>query len=296
MISAELRARVRHISLRTRRLLHSTWAGGQRSIQKGAGLEFDQIREYAPGDDIRRIDWKGTARSSRLVVKQYRQDARATVYLLVDGSSSTTFASHHEQKGAVIAEIASVLALAGHHTGNNVGLCVFTDKPHHIVRPSRDINHIFRMVSYLLSYEPHQKRTSLAAALGHTMRLKCRDALVVIISDFIDDDFTRPLKLAARKYELAAIRCFDDGERELPKQMTVHCRDSESLLRHELTYSPQKSRILGQRAKQQQQFFNNYGIPFLDVRPHSGALDDVVRFFHQQTQHGFGYGPAMRTV
>ena len=227
-LSPELLARIKTIQLRTQRLVTDALAGEYHSAFKGRGMEFEQVREYAPGDDIRHIDWNVTARMSSPFVKEHREERELTVMLIVDVSSSGAFGTAGKQKREVVAEVAAVLAYLAIQNNDQVGMIIFSDRIEHFIPPKKGRSHVWRVIREVLSFQPTGKGTDLDGALDYLGRVVPRRSVGFVISDFFDEGFGERLRVAARRHDLTAIRVLDRREVDLPKMGLVELEDAET--------------------------------------------------------------------
>lgn len=228
MIPPELLRKVRRIELRTGRLVDSLMGGAYHSAFKGRGMEFEEVREYQPGDEVRSIDWNVTARAGRPHIKRFREERELTVLLLVDVSSSESFGSTTQKKNELIAEFGALITLAAMRNDDKVGMALFTDRVEQYVPPKKGRRHGLRLIRDLLAYEPESRGTDLAAALTFLGRVLRRRAVVFLISDFIADGFERDLSAARSRHDVIAVRVGDPREAVLPDVGLVTLEDSET--------------------------------------------------------------------
>src|SRR5579872_4207588 len=186
-IAPSIATKIKQLEIFTRRLLNGALVGDSRSAIKGAGFEFDQIREYSFGDDIRFIDWKASARNDKLLVKQYIEERSRTIFLVVDVSRSSIFGSGLHNKQSRITELASVLALVAQHGKDRVGLLLFSDKVEAYIPPASSLHHIHHIMEQMLLFTSQRSETNISCALERLLSLKKSDAIVFLISDFIDE-------------------------------------------------------------------------------------------------------------
>jgi uncharacterized protein (DUF58 family) len=247
MIPKEILRKVRQIEIRTSRMVNSVFGGEYHSVFKGQGMEFQEVREYVPGDDVRAIDWNVTARGGEVFVKKFTEERELTVMLLVDISASQFFGSTPRFKKDLAAEIAAVLAFAAIRNNDRVGLVLFTDEVELYVPPRKGTSHVLRAIREVLSRAPRSRGTSLAAALKFLNRVTHRRAVSFLISDFLDAGFERQLRVTARRHDLISVVIGDRREREWPAVGLVDWTDAESGGRRLLdTSSREVRRILGQ--------------------------------------------------
>ena len=225
---ADLLRRVRLVELRARRLVEDLLAGPYRSVFRGRGIEFDDIREYQPGDDVRSIDWHTTARTGTVQIKQNVEERCLTVMLAVDLSASGDFGSGPQSKRELAAELAAVLALSAVFNNDRVGLLLFTDTVERYLAPRTGRRQALAILAAILGYEPRSPRTSLSnllQTLGSALR---RRATVFLLSDFLDTNFDRALRLAGRRHDIVAVSIADGTESHLPDLGWLVCEDAET--------------------------------------------------------------------
>ena len=229
--TAELLARVRHIEIRTRKLVTEALAGAYLSTFKGQGMEFSEVREYAAGDDIRAVDWNVTSRTGDLHVKKFVEEREQTVLFLLDVSRSFTFGSRRDFKRATAAEASAALAFSAIRSGDRVGALLFTDRPEIRLPARKGRRHGLRVLRDLLYFEPEGAGTDIAEALGVLNRAVRRRATVFLVSDFAGDPperWVRPLRVAARRHDLIAVRVTDVREHAVPDVGLIELEDAES--------------------------------------------------------------------
>lgn len=211
----ELLKKVRKIEIHTRRLVTDLFSGEYHSSFRGQGMEFDEVREYQPGDDVRFIDWNVTARTGIPFIKKFREEREMTVLLVVDASSSLRFGSGDQTKADQTAELAAVLAFSAIANQDKVGLLFFTDQVEKYYSPQKGRGHVLRLIRELLAFRPHHDGSNLTAALEHVVRTQKRRAVVFIISDFWSDEYEHALSICARKHDTIAVQMVDPRE-EIP--------------------------------------------------------------------------------
>ncbi len=230
----EILAKVRHIEIRTNRLAQETLAGQYHSVFKGRGMDFEEVREYVPGDEVRSIDWNVTARTGRPFVKKFTEERELTILLLVDLSASGHFGSQEQTKRELAAEVASVLAFSAIRNSDKVGLILFTDEVEQYVPPRKGRGHVLRVVREILFFAPRRRGTNLVRALEFAGRVTHRRAIAFVLSDFFTprdetpERLRRALELLAKRHDLVAVTIADPRERELPAVGRVTLEDAES--------------------------------------------------------------------
>ncbi len=228
MIPKELLRKIRHIEIRTTRLVNDLFGGEYHSVFKGQGMEFSDVREYIPGDEIRSIDWNVTARSDRAYVKQFVEERELTVLFVVDMSGSEYFGSGQRLKSEVAAEITALLAFSAVQNHDKVGLVIVTDEVEKNLPAKKGKRHVLRVIREILYYTPKRKRTNLSAALEFLHHTLTRNAVIFFISDFQDEKFERPLKILSRRHDVIAIHLKDRREEQLPAIGLVEVMDPET--------------------------------------------------------------------
>lgn len=228
MSPTEILKKIRRLELRTRRLVDASFAGQYHSVFKGRGMNFEEVREYAPGDEIRAIDWNVTARMDRPFVKKFTEERELTVLLVVDVSGSGDYGSVHLSKRELAAEVAAILAFSALNNNDKVGLLLFTDRTELFIPPKKGRQHILRLIRDMLFFQPQGRGTDVAGALDLVNRLLSRKAVVFLISDFLCEDFSKPLTVASRKHDLVAFPVVDPGEKELPALGLITLEDAET--------------------------------------------------------------------
>lgn len=228
MISKEVLKKVRQIEIRTSSIVNSVLSGAYHSSFKGRGMEFAEVREYYPGDEIRDIDWNVTARHGSPFVKKFVEERELTVILVVDASSSGEFGSQGEMKGEVMATISALLAFSAIKNNDRVGLLIFTSQVEMFIPPQKGKKHVLRVIRELLYFKPKEKGTNLSGALEYLNKILKRRAVVFVVSDFATGDFERPIKMLARKHDGVAITVWDPREKEIPDVGFIELEDAET--------------------------------------------------------------------
>lgn len=224
----EILRKIRRIELRTRHLVNSVFAGQYHSVFKGRGMNFEEVREYAPGDEIRAIDWNVTARMNAPYIKKFTEERELTVMLLVDVSASGVFGSVELSKRELAAEVASILAFSAINNNDKVGLILFSEDVELFIPPKKGRLHTLRLIREMLYFEPRGRKTNLAGALEYLNRVMSRRCVVFAISDFMAPDFTKALTVTSRRHDLVAMPVIDPGEGEMPNVGIVTLEDAET--------------------------------------------------------------------
>src|SRR6266403_1800193 len=225
---AEILKKIRTLEIKTRGLVETAFAGDYHSVFKGRGMNFEDVREYQPGDEIRAIDWNVTARLGTAYVKKFTEERELTVILVVDVSASGNFGSTTQSKRELAAEVACLLAFSAIRNNDKVGLILFTDRVELFIPPKKGRSHTLRLIREILFFEPAGRGTNAAAALDHFNLIITRRAVVYLISDFQAGDFSRELAVTAKRHDLIALRIRDERERVLPNIGIITLEDAET--------------------------------------------------------------------
>ena len=228
MLPAHLVKAVKHLEIIARRAVNDQLAGQYHSVFKGRGMDFVDVREYQPGDDIRVIDWNVSARTDVLHIKQFTEERELTVFLMVDASGSQLFGTHHRRKQTCAAEIGALLAFSAIKNNDRVGLITFSDRVETFVPPKKGRKHVLRVITQILELASEHRGTRLADALEHLTRITRKRAVVFLISDFLDEGFERALDIASRRHEIIPVLVVDPMEEKLPNMGIVEVEDPET--------------------------------------------------------------------
>ena len=230
MLTDNLIARIRRIEITTRKLVDDSFAGEYKSVFKGRGMEFDEVRQYYPGDDVRSIDWNVTARTGEPHVKSYIEERELTVMLVVDVSGSGDFGTRNRFKRELAVELAAVMSFAATTNNDKVGLLLFTDRVESLVPPRKGRSHVLRMVRDLLLFQPEGAGTDITLALNTVHRMLKRRSIVFLISDFLADpeSYRQAMLVTNRRHDVVAFDLSDPLEREIANVSVIVLEDAES--------------------------------------------------------------------
>lgn len=228
MDTKELLKKVRKIEIKTRRLSNHIFGGEYHSTFKGRGMTFSEVRQYQYGDDVRAIDWNVTARYQEPYVKVFEEERELTLMLLVDVSGSANFGTQEQLKRDTLTEIAATLAFSALQNNDKVGLLLFSDEVELFITPKKGKSHVLRIIRELLEQQPKSQKTNISAALEFMSRILKKKAIVFVLSDFLDADYTKAVQLASRKHDLTGVRLFDPMEVKLPAVGLLYMRDTET--------------------------------------------------------------------
>lgn len=284
-IDQELIAKIRKIQIRAKHLVNDAFSGKYESAFKGRGMEFNEVREYIPGDDVRHIDWNVTARMSRPFIKVHRVERDLTVIFLVDVSWSNRFGSEVYFKNEIAAEITALLAYSALSNKDKVGLAVFSDHVEHVLVPKKGRSHVWKLIRDILSYKSRSPNTNLIAPLEILNRIQKQRAVVFLISDFQSVELPNELKALAKRHDTTAIRLWDKREYDLPKVGYLELEDletQESLLvnTNSLKLRLQYKKTQTELFESKRRFFANCGIGLIDLdvqKPYLPAIEAFLR-------------------
>lgn len=228
MLSPEIIKKIKKIHIKTGRIVNTMMAGQYKSVFRGSGIEFEEVREYSPGDEVKSIDWKVSARMGRPYIKVYREERELIVMLLVDMSASGQFGTTENLKMETAAEIASILAFNAIRNNDKVGAILFTDQVEKYIPPKKGSSHVWRVIKEMFTFKPAHKGTDIQNALGYLGRVCRKKTVSFLISDFLAHDYSRQLRLASKKHELISVLLSDPGEFSLPEAGILALEDFET--------------------------------------------------------------------
>ncbi len=284
METSELLKKVRKIEIKTRGLSRNIFAGEYHSAFKGRGLTFSEVREYQPGDDIRTIDWKVTARYNNPFVKIFQEERELTLMLLVDVSGSEQFGTQQWFKREMLTEIAGVLAFSALQNNDKIGVLFFSDKIEKFIPPQKGKLHVLRIIRELIDFEPESTGTDIAGALKYFSSVITKRATVFLISDFISRDFEDAMKSVRSRHDLIAMQVFDPRETELPPVGLIKVKDAETGQERWLDTSLKKVRTHYRASwlkarNELEQFLKKQGIDFISLRTDRDYVVPMMNFF-----------------
>ncbi|WP_461533261.1 DUF58 domain-containing protein [Sinomicrobium sp.] len=228
MDTKELLKKVRKIEIKTRRLSDHIFGGEYHSTFKGRGMTFSEVRQYQFGDDVRNIDWNVTARYNEPFVKVFEEERELTMMLMVDISGSQFFGTSSQFKNEVVTEIAATLAFSATQNNDKIGLILFSDRVEHYIPPKKGRSHVLRIIRELLEFRSQSKKTDIEEALKFLSNVLKKRAIVFILSDFVDEDYDRTLRIASKKHDITGIRIYDKHEEALPNLGMIEAEDEET--------------------------------------------------------------------
>lgn len=261
--------------------------GEYHSVFKGRGMEFEEVREYQPGDEIRTIDWNVTARMGRPFIKRFVEERELTVMLLVDISASENFGSIKHLKNEVATEICSMITLSAIRNNDKVGLIMFTDKIEKFIPPKKGTKHVLRVIRELMCTNPAGKGTNISVALEYLNKVCPRRSISFIVSDFIAHDYEHALRIANKKHDTIAVTIVDPREQELPNVGFIELKDAESgqiLLIDTANPAARKEfSILHNRQRQERsRLFRSMGVDEITIHTNKHYVEPIIRFFRMR--------------
>jgi uncharacterized protein (DUF58 family) len=283
-VPPEILRQVKLLELRTRGLVNSLFAGEYRSVFKGQGMEFAEVREYVPGDEVRIIDWNVTARMQRPFVKRYIEERELTVMLAVDVSGSERFGTRRRFKSELASELAAVLAMSAIRNNDRVGALMFTDTIEHVVPPRKGRRHALRLIRDILAFEPQSRGTDIAGATDYLIKMLSHKAIIFFVSDFMSQSIERPLKLLAQRHDVVAVTVEDPSERLLPDIGLARFVDPETGVVVDVDTGDAIVRrrydaLVAEDRQQQKRLLRRLAIDEILVSTDSGIMEPLLRFF-----------------
>jgi uncharacterized protein (DUF58 family) len=284
MLSRELLRQVRRLHLQARRAVEDQLGGAYRSVFKGSGIAFEEVREYQSGDEIRTIDWNVTARMGHPFVKRFVEERELTVMLVVDASASQAFGTSAQQKREAAAELAAVIAFSAIANNDRVGLIHFTDRVERLVPPRKGSRHVLRLLREILFFQPQGKKTCIHEALRILNRVLHRRALVFLFSDFLDHDYERSLRRTGRRHDLVNVILNDPREWFWPKAGIVQLEDAESgeLVLFDTSRKGVRERFAARveaRREGLRKLARSAGIDLIEASTDGGGIAALAKFF-----------------
>ncbi len=289
MIPKEILKKVRQIQIRSSRLVNDVLAGEYVSVFKGRGMEFEEVREYQAGDDIRTIDWNVTARLGHPYIKRFAEERELTVMFMVDLSSSGKFGSVRQFKNEIATEICALLALSAIRNNDKVGLILFTDKIEKFIPPKKGKTHVLRVIREVLYFKPEKKGTNITVALEYLIKVTKRKTVSFLVSDFITEGFERALRITNKRHDVIAISITDPRELEMPNVGFVELEDAETGETTLIDTSDKKVRkkfdsLNTKNMEERARLFRTMGVDLIDIRTDRSYIGPIMKFFRMREQ------------
>ncbi len=287
MIPKEVLAKIHRIHITTSRMVTDIFAGHYHSVFKGQGMEFNEVREYQPGDDIRTIDWNVTARTGHPYIKKFTEERELTIMLMLDLSGSSFFGTVKQLKRQLAAELCSVLAMSAVKNNDKVGLIVFTDRIEKFVPPKKGLRHVLRIIREALYFEPAGRGTDIPGALEHLNKVTNRKTVTFIISDFFEEDIKKSLSVVNKRHDIIAMTITDARELSMPDIGIVNLEDAEgggsflldtssSSIRKK--YNENSLKLFAER----KHLFRSINVDYIDIRTDVPYTKELYRFFRMR--------------
>jgi uncharacterized protein (DUF58 family) len=289
MISKELAKKIRYIQIYTNKAVNDSLAGEYESVFKGRGMEFDEVREYQIGDEVRSIDWNVTARMGEPYIKRFVEERELTVIFLIDLSASGSFGSTRQLKNEVAAELCALLAFSAIKNNDKVGLIVFTDQVEMFIPPAKGTTHVLRLIRELLNFTPKLAKTNITAGIDYLGRVFNKRGVVFLISDFQEEGFDQSMRVMSKKHDLIAVSITDPREITVPNIGLVKLEDAETgkqILIDTASLAIRKTyEKLGiSRRGYLKELFRSMDVDHIEIFTDRDYLLDLVRFFRTRGQ------------
>ncbi|MEJ2039102.1 MAG: DUF58 domain-containing protein [Desulfosarcinaceae bacterium] len=288
MLPSELIKKIKKVHIRTGRTVNTLMAGQYKSVFRGAGIEFEEVREYAPGDDVKSIDWKVSARLGRPFVKRYREERELIVMLVVDLSASGRFGTRESSKQELAAETAAILAFNAIRNNDKVGAILFTDQVERYIPPQKGSGHVWRVIKEIFSHQPQNTGTDISQAVGFLGQVCRKRSVAFVISDFIlpggGEVVDRQMRSTARKHELINVMISDPGEFALPPAGLLTVRDLETgrLARLDASHAGTRRAFSTMRRQNHDRILEQFkaaGLDCVEISTDDSAADALTRYF-----------------
>ena len=283
----EILKKIRHLELKTRGMVNTAFSGQYRSVFKGRGMNFEEVREYQAGDEVRAIDWNVTARMGDAYIKKFTEERELTVMLVVDVSASGEFGSVNLSKRELAAEVACLFAFSAIRNNDKVGCILFSDHVELFIPPAKGRAHSLRIIREILFFEPRGRGTDIAGAIDNLNRVMHRRAVVFLLSDFQGTDYLKPLSVAARRHDVVAIPIVDPRELKLPDVGRVVLEDAETGERLIVNTSDRKTRLrfaenVAAFHEELPATFARYGVDTITLQTNTDYVPALRNFFRNR--------------
>jgi uncharacterized protein (DUF58 family) len=287
MIPQELINQIRRIQIYTSRAVNASFAGQYESVFKGRGMQFDEVREYTPGDDIRTIDWNVTARTGKPYIKRFVEEREMTAIFAVDLSASGQFGTVNKTKNALAAEFCAVLAFAAAKNNDKVGLLIFTDRIDMYIPPKKGTGHVLRLIRELLYFKMPRRKTNIPAAMDYLGKVVRKRATIFLVSDFLESDFKIPLSLLNKRHDVIAVPVRDRAEVDMPNVGLIELVDAET---GEIVLIDTSSRRFRDQYRsgsvkgidELTTIFRSINVDAINISTDKPYINDLIRFFHMR--------------
>lgn len=286
MKSKDVLKNIKKIEIKTRYLVEGLLQGAYHSIFRGRGIEFSEVREYAIGDDVRTIDWNVTARMNQPYIKEFIEERDLTIYIIFDVSGSGEFGSSKSKKESAI-ELCASLMFAALRNNDKVGIALFTDKVERFIYPRKGRKHVLKMIREMVYFKPENKRTDIKNTLDYMSKVIKKRSIIFIVSDFISEDFSKPLKLLKNKHDIIAINMYDIREVQLPDVGYIELEDEETgeqilVDTSDPEFRAEYAKLADERTKELHQSMKKMKIDMIEIRSGEQFDAPLRKFFIQR--------------
>jgi len=289
MIPLHILQQIKRIEIRTKRLVNDLFGGAYHSAFKGQGMEFEEVREYIHGDDMRLIDWNVTARMGAPYVKKFKEERELNVMLLIDASSSGQFGTRLKFKNTAAAELCAVVAGSAMKNNDKVGMAFFTDHIESYVPPAKGRGHVFRLIEEILSFQPSGRHTDIGQALEFFNKVSRRKSVVFLVSDFMGEGFLKPLRIIGRKHDMIAVKVTDPRELTFEDVGIIELEDSETgeivaVDTGSWSFRQEFAARAAEDVEALRQSFRRIGLDFIEIRSDKPFVTPLMNFFRARGQ------------
>ncbi|MBN1625806.1 MAG: DUF58 domain-containing protein [Deltaproteobacteria bacterium] len=287
MIPRELAKKIRYIQIYTSKAVNDTLAGEYESVFKGRGMEFEEVRGYQAGDDVRNIDWNVTARTGEPYVKIFKEERELTVLFLVDLSASGSFGSVSRTKNEIAAEICALLAFSAIKNNDKVGLLVFTDRVEMFIPPAKGTTHVLRIIREVLNFSPGRSGTDIVEGIDYIGRVTNKKSVLFLVSDFIGEGYENKIRVLAKRHDLIAVSITDPREISMPDCGLVRLEDAETgemllIDTGSAAFRKKYGRLGNQRIERLRKLFRSMDVDHIEIMTDRDYLHDLIRFFRMR--------------
>ena len=284
MIPKEIIKKIKKIHIKSSRTVNTLMAGQYKSVFRGSGIEFEEVREYSPGDEIKSIDWKVSARLGRPFIKLYREERESIVMLIIDMSASLRFGTFFGTKLEKAAEVASVLAFSAIKNNDKVGIIFFTDRVEKYIPPKKGSGHIWHIIKEIFTFKPAGSGTDISTAIDFLATVSRKKTLCFIISDFLADSYLKNLKTAGQRHEFIGVVLYDKGDFHLPEKgiVSMKCFETDKKIVLDASHGPTRKFYKKQKQEQYNSIMANFktaGMDYIEMGSHLQVSDTLSKYF-----------------
>ncbi|MDD5644243.1 MAG: DUF58 domain-containing protein [bacterium] len=289
LLKKDIFKKVRQIQIYTTKMVDEVLSGAYKSVFKGKGIEFEEVREYVPGDDVRGIDWNVTARMDSPYIKLYVEERELTVMLIVDMSRSNKFGSRVQMKNELAAQLASALAFSAIKNNDKVGLLIFTDRVEKYIPPKKGKKHVLRVIREILFFKPSGKKTDLSAAINFANKVLIKKSVVFVMSDFYDEGYLKPMMISSKKHDVIAVHVRDYLEKSIPAAGIVQFEDAETgeivlVDTNDPSFRKRYEELTASNDRNLYRKIHSMNIDVISVETGKSVLDPIEKFFRSRAK------------